>query len=889
MSDPNNPLIAALHPLTSRVRTDVTAIRQPDGSSRWSQRPLDTAALAQHVNGGPGRGVAFIKPGESVTLVGLLDFDSHRGETPWTQMAVVAGHVVDMLVLVHGCRPLAFRSSGGHGVHVYLLWDEPQDAHSVREFLSGVLADCGLRSGTRGVAAGEVEVFPRQASVPAGGFGNQAILPLAGASELLVYEPLSGMLDGAGRGALTAGMWEMSPPVPVLERPVRVSREPGARSGLAASGLGLGEVDWRAALDALTNTGEHELGYDDWRNIGFAIHHETGGSDEGLALFHEWSSRSSKYDGTFIDERVWPYIHSDGRAAVMGAGTIKHLASKLVGWREPVTALGAVEDVDVGRDPEADPRLSVTELAADRRAVPRATPLDRAADAAAEALKPVERRGVPPAKHLCTDLANANRLVAAYGRSVLVAAGKWYVWNGRMWCEDESDVYRFACKLSAIVRQEAKDVVRKAREATVMDGGPERVARAEKLAEALEKWSVKCEMRSTIEAAVGLAKKMLTVDTEMLDADPWLLNCRNGVVDLRTGTLGEHRPELFITKLVDLDHDPGADSGLWERTVLQITREEAAAAQGETTPVADFLRRWFGYCATGSVSEQVFVVHWGDGSNGKSTMLDVVARVLGSYASVAAPGLVASSGRDSERHPTELAALMGRRMVTAHESRDGAVLTDDVVKKITGGDMISARFMRGDFFNFNPTHKVQLLTNSKPTVKGQDHGIWRRVCLVAYRARFGEADEVAAGRATAIKDKTMTARLSAPAALQGVLAWIVRGAVEWYSDGGLRPPSAVVEASEDYRRSQDRVAQFIEECCEVGDGFEEPMMVGSLGLYPAYMGWCKEGGFFALARGRFVQELERAVPSLTFTEVYRKGPTGARRRVRVAVGIRLPE
>ncbi len=181
MSDPNNPLIAALLPLVRRVRTDVTAVKKSDGS-RWTSQPLTRERLAQHVNGGPARGVCPIKAGESVTMVALLDFDSHKGEVSWEEMSAVVARVVDVLEIVHGMHPILFRSSGGKGVHLYLLWDGAQDAYSVRRFLKGVLESVGLKDGARGVKNGEVEVFPRQDAVGSKGYGNQFIMPLSGAS-----------------------------------------------------------------------------------------------------------------------------------------------------------------------------------------------------------------------------------------------------------------------------------------------------------------------------------------------------------------------------------------------------------------------------------------------------------------------------------------------------------------------------------------------------------------------------------------------------------------------------------------------------------------------------------------------------------------------------------
>jgi hypothetical protein len=181
----NVHLIAALAPITSRVRTDVTAVKRADGLQAWTKQPLTADRLLKHLTTGPARGVCPIKAGESTTLLAVLDFDSHGGETSWAEMSEVVVRVADCLELAWGANPIIFRSSGGRGVHLYLLWDEPQDAYSVRVWLARVLKLCGLRPGVRGVAAGEVEVFPRQDSVSADGFGNQVVLPLAGKSELL--------------------------------------------------------------------------------------------------------------------------------------------------------------------------------------------------------------------------------------------------------------------------------------------------------------------------------------------------------------------------------------------------------------------------------------------------------------------------------------------------------------------------------------------------------------------------------------------------------------------------------------------------------------------------------------------------------------------------------
>lgn len=489
--------------------------------------------------------------------------------------------------------------------------------------------------------------------------------------------------------------------------------------------------------------------------------------------------------------------------------------------------------------------------------------------------EPVFRKGVPEAKHMTTDQANAGRIVAKFGKRLVVMAGQWFAWTGKRWEKDDGEVYRCGCTLSKLIHAEADEW--RAKKGATSEESEKNAA----IADALVKWAARSEMKASIEAALGLAKKLLAVPDDALDRNPWLLNCLNGTVDLRTGELKPHTPADYITKLVPLAYDPKAQSAAWDTVLARVTLEYGMG----TRPLASFLQRWFGYCATGSTREQAFVVHYGQGSNGKSTILDTVAEVLGDYASTAAPGLLVGNGKD--RHPTEIADLFGRRMVTAHETGEGGQLKEDVVKQLTGGDKVKARFMRADFFEFDPTHKLQLLTNHKPAIKGQDNGIWRRVLLMPYMARFAVAEEVAAGRAHHVRDTRIMDRLRAE--LQGVLTWVVKGAQVWAQDG-LQPPDVVLAASRDYQTEQDRIGQFVVECCEQGPEYSEPLSDGmGAGLYQAYRGWCNDGGFFALSKTRFVQELERSVAHFAKKSA-KVSDHGQRRRDVLRIhGIRLLE
>lgn len=492
------------------------------------------------------------------------------------------------------------------------------------------------------------------------------------------------------------------------------------------------------------------------------------------------------------------------------------------------------------------------------------------AGSAAGDTAPVRRKGVPEAQHLTTDQANAGRIVRKFGKHLIVMAGQWFAWSGKRWERDDSEVYRCGCALSKLIHAEA-DAWR-AKKGETSEESEKNAA----IADALVKWALRSEMKASIEAALGLAKKLLAVPDDALDRNPWLLNCLNGTVDLRTGAIKPHDPADYITKLVGLDYDPAARSTAWETVVARVTLEEGMT----TRPLARFLQRWFGYCATGSTREQCFVVHHGQGSNGKSTILDTVAEVLGDYAATAAPGLLVGGGKD--RHPTEVADLFGRRMVTAHETGEGGALKEDVVKQLTGGDKVKARFMRADFFEFDPTHKLQLLTNHKPAIKGQDNGIWRRVLLMPYLARFAVQEEVTAGRAHYIRDTRIAERLKTEA--QGVLTWIVEGAKAWAQEG-LQPPDAVLAASRDYQTEQDRVGQFLADCCEMDPTAREALAGGfGDGLYGAYKTWAGGNGIYALSKQKFADELKRAIPC---GEIVEGREPQTRRKVRWVLGVRL--
>lgn len=482
-----------------------------------------------------------------------------------------------------------------------------------------------------------------------------------------------------------------------------------------------------------------------------------------------------------------------------------------------------------------------------------------------------EGKKLADAHHKCTDLANAHRLRAQFGAKLISVAGSFYSYNGTHWERDEAAAASYATGLSTLVRVEAKAA--KARLKAFLEAANEeeqkqfatmqtnvrpeyaaanRILKASKigieiletneLVAALEKWSKACEMVAVQNKALELLRKVLAFSAERLDVSPELFNCLNGTINLRTGAVHAHRAEDYLTKCAPTRYNVSATADRWKSFVRDITDEPRAA----------FLQRWFGYCITGETREQKIVLHIGEGSNGKSTMFRAIKEVIGDYMHTAAPHLLTAAG--SERHPTEIADLLGRRVVVAHESDDGAALREGFIKQASGEDVMAARFLFKDFFQFVPTFKLQLLTNHKPVVKGSDFGIWRRLLLMWYSKRYGSDVQIAAHEATHIGDPKLPDKLAEER--EGILAWLVCGARDWYANG-LQPPKGVVEDSAAYRTEQDRVRQFVTERCLLNPNSWAPLSGAFGALYPAYTSWCKENGYMALSVSRFSGDIRR--------------------------------
>jgi putative DNA primase/helicase len=237
-----------------------------------------------------------------------------------------------------------------------------------------------------------------------------------------------------------------------------------------------------------------------------------------------------------------------------------------------------------------------------------------------------------------------------------------------------------------------------------------------------------------------------------------------------------------------------------------------------------FLQRAIGYSLTGAIREHVLFILYGTGRNGKSTFLNTILSMLGTYAMKAPTEFLMVSGK-YDRHPTEKADLFGKRLVATIETEQGRELAAVLVKEITGGDPIRARRMREDFWEFRPNHKVFLATNDKPRARGTDYALWQRIQLIPFKVTIPKDQQ----------DTTLPDQLNAE--LPGILAWAVQGCLTWQHEG-LGEPAEVQQATASYRAEMDTVGQFITECCLVGSEYK----VRSIDLYDAYKRWSEGNG-----------------------------------------------
>jgi putative DNA primase/helicase len=383
-----------------------------------------------------------------------------------------------------------------------------------------------------------------------------------------------------------------------------------------------------------------------------------------------------------------------------------------------------------------------------------------------------------------TDTGNARRFVDLHRDAARYSTKLgWLVWDGSRFAQDElQTAYLLAGEVASKIAEEADEI----------KDDPE-------LSETIKKWSLKCESVSSIRNTLALAgaQPEISIAVQDLDANPHLVNLQNGTLDTLSGDLREHKREDLLTKVIPLEFSPEATCPDWEKFLLEIMDGDAS--------MVEYLQRVVGYTLTGVVDEQKFFLLYGSGRNGKSTFYKTLIKMMGSdYAKTFSKELVLKSKHDVfAQYERLFAGLFGTRMAIVPEWGVNESLNDDVVKRITGDDNMRGRLLYQESFEFESTSKLFIIGNHKPTIRGTDLGMWRRVQMVPFTVTISEERQ----------DKRLKYKLLEQ--LPGILRWSLHGLARWRAIG-LAPPPKVLEATNDYRGEQDVFGGFLDEHCGVG-------------------------------------------------------------------------
>ncbi|BDH62137.1 hypothetical protein MTP04_22670 [Lysinibacillus sp. PLM2] len=412
-------------------------------------------------------------------------------------------------------------------------------------------------------------------------------------------------------------------------------------------------------------------------------------------------------------------------------------------------------------------------------------------------------------KFRLTELGNAERIAYEYGHVIkYVSDMGWLIWDGKRWkIDNKKEIERITAKvLRSLYKSED---------------------------EMEQKWARMCERRNIRMNSIKDLMPLVPGEREEFDRHKYLFNVENGIIDLKTGMLQQHDRELGITKITNVEFDEKAQCPTWEKFLDQIFKGDK--------DLIDYMQRLVGYSLTGDISEQSMYFLVGGGSNGKSTFVNTVKKLMGDY------GAQTKSDTFIKKKETgannDIARLSSARFVSAVESEEGEKLQESLVKTITGGEPILARFLRQEYFEFIPEFKVFFTTNHKPVIGGVDDGIWRRVKIIPFTLSLKPHE----------RDKRLEEKLSLE--MPGILNWAIEGCLKWQQDG-LKEPKVVVDATGQYKEDMDIIAPFLNEMCYIDEPKNEAIRIEAKELYNVYNSWCFKSGERTLGNRSFYRMLE---------------------------------
>lgn len=457
------------------------------------------------------------------------------------------------------------------------------------------------------------------------------------------------------------------------------------------------------------------------------------------------------------------------------------------------------------------------------------------------------RLPVPPFEEMNSDFpnndfGNSQWLIKQHGDDMMFVFGLgWFVWDGRRWARDYGELLSIkkAHEVAGKIRQEADSIDVDALAERLADKlgltGRKAKEQAFQRKAALLKWGIVSGNQNRAKAMLEASKSYLSVDVSELDSNDYLLCLENGTLELRAEGMEdkgfirfrEHRREDRITCLANVEYNPDATCPEWKAFLTQVLPDEE---------VRLYQQRYCGSMLTGDTSEQCMQMLHGDGANGKSVFMEVLARIFGENAmSLPIASLIKNTRKGGGDASPDLARLRSARFVRTSEPEVGAPLSTSSVKQFTGGEPILVRENYGHFFELYPKFKLMMACNSLPSITGGDHGIWRRIKVIPFNVRITEAN----------MDPHLTEKLLKNPS--GLLNWALDGLRMWYDKEGLCPPDKVAYATSEYKDEQDLISIFIRDCIASCEGHN----VQATKLYSAYCDWCMKNSFDADSQSMF--------------------------------------
>lgn len=402
------------------------------------------------------------------------------------------------------------------------------------------------------------------------------------------------------------------------------------------------------------------------------------------------------------------------------------------------------------------------------------------------------------------EMGNADRFISKFSNMIRYCdqTKSWYTYQDGRWVKNRSNLFSMYKQIVDDIRELANTD-----ELTLKE--------KEKIIALVSRFSSIGKFNGMLKAAQN--DNCIRINQDELDADPLLLNCQNGTLNLATHELQPHDSEYLLTKIINAPYDPEAKCPEFDNFIRKIMNHDKEKIE--------FLQRSFGYALTGKTTEQCLFIFYGSGSNGKSTLIEIFRELTGDYSAHTPSNTLLSS--KFRQNSNDVARLKGARFVSAVEVGIGEKIDESLLKQLTGGDQITARFLFHEFFEYRSEFKIFLAANHLPEIRGVDDGVWRRIRLIPFDVTIPVAEI----------DKELSKKLKQE--LPGFLNWVVEGCYAW-QERGLNPPNCIISAIEEYRKDMDQISGFIEDECIKQDTLRVPIS----NLYIRYQNWadlnCKE-------------------------------------------------